>query len=150
VPLIIASPNHKGGHGRRSTSLAELVDLYPTLAELAEIDDDIPKTLEGTSQAAVVVDPEESIKEVAFTQHQQPFYGSAKNWKAWGYSVRTARWRFTEWRAIADSSVVARELYDHENDGRETRNLAGSPVHTNVVEQLTLRLAKQFPRKVRD
>jgi iduronate 2-sulfatase len=150
VPLIIASPTHKGGHGRRSSSLAELVDLYPTLAELAEIDDDLPSTLEGSSQATVVVDPDESIKEVAFTQHQQPFYGSRANWTAWGYSVRTARWRFTEWRAIADGSVVARELYDHENDGRETRNLADSPVHSNVVEQLTLRLAKQFPRKTRD
>jgi iduronate 2-sulfatase len=145
VPLIIASPTHKGGHGRRTSSLAELVDLYPTLAELAKIDKALPATLEGASQAAVVVDPEESIKEVAFTQHQQPFYGSRKNWQAWGYSVRTSRWRFTEWRAIADGSVVARELYDHENDGRETRNLAASPVLTNVVEQLTLRLAKQFP-----
>ncbi len=150
VPFIIASPGHKNGHGRRSTALVELVDLYPTLAELAEIDSDLPETLEGSSQAAVVVDPEETIKEVAFTQHQQPFYGSRKNWEAWGYSVRTARWRFTEWRSIAVGTVIDRELYDHENDGRETRNLAGSPVHTNVVEQLAIRLAKQFPIEVRN
>lgn len=147
VPLIIASPEHKGSHGKTTESLAELVDLYPTLAELAEIDDDLPDTLEGASQASVVGDPMATVKEVAFTQHQQPFYGSRKNWKGWGYSVRTARWRFTEWRSIADGSVLARELYDHEKDGRETRNLADSPVHTSVVEQLALRLAKQFPGK---
>jgi len=149
VPLIVASPKHKSGHGRRSSSLVELVDLYATLAELAEVDDDLPETLEGSSQAAVVDDPDKSIKEVAFTQHQQPFYGSRKNWEAWGYSVRTARWRFTEWRSIADGSVIARELYDHVNDGRETRNLADSPVHTNVGKQLAIRLAKQFPINLR-
>jgi iduronate 2-sulfatase len=150
VPLIIASPNHEVGHGKRTPSLAELVDLYPTLAELAEIDNDLPETLEGASLAAVVVDPEVSIKDTAFTQHQQPFYGSRANWKAWGYSVRTARWRFTEWRAISDDRVLARELYDHENDGRETKNLADSPVHADVVRQLSLRLARQFPAKAKD
>lgn len=150
VPLIIASPKHKDGQGKATQSLAELVDLYPTLADLAGIADDLPENLEGSSQAAVVVDPEESIKEVAFTQHQQPFYGSRSNWKAWGYSVRTARWRYTEWRSIAEGSVIARELYDHEKDGRESRNLADSPVHTNVVEQLAIRLAKQFPIEERN
>ena len=150
VPLIIASPNHEVGHGKRTPSLAELVDLYPTLAELAEIDNDLPETLEGASLAAVVVDPEVSIKDTAFTQHQQPFYGSRANWKAWGYSVRTARWWFTEWRAISDDRVLARELYDHENDGRETKNLADSPVHADVVRQLSLRLARQFPAKAKD
>ena len=146
VPLIVASPQHEEGHGKRTQSLAELVDLYPTLAELAKIDNDLPNTLEGASLAAVVVDPEVSIKDAAFTQHQQPFYGSRANWKAWGYSARTARWRYTEWRSIADESVLARELYDHENDGRETSNLADSPGHSDVVRQLSLRLAKQFPR----
>ena len=145
VPLIIASPNHKAGHGKIAKSLAELVDLYPTLAELAEIDNDLPKTLEGASLAAVVVDPKVSIKDAAFTQHQQPFYGSRANWQAWGYSVRTAQWRYTEWRSIVDDSVLARELYDHENDGRETSNLADSPGHSDVVRQHSLRLAKQFP-----
>lgn len=147
VPLIIASPDHRSSHGKATQSLAELVDLYPTLAELAEIDDDLPDTLEGASQVGVVVEPTATVKEVAFTQHQQPFYGSRKNWQAWGYSVRTARWRFTEWRSISDGSVMARELYDHEQDGRETMNLADSDAQRAVVAQLAERLAEQFSKK---
>ncbi|MGZ0170281.1 MAG: sulfatase [Planctomycetales bacterium] len=150
VPLIIASPSHKHGLGKRTSSLAELVDLYPTLADLAGIGDDLPKNLGGVSQASVVADPETSVKDVAFTQHQQPFYGSRKNWQAWGYSMRTDRWRYTEWRAVADGRAVARELYDHDNGGRETTNLAGSPEQTTVVKQLAERLAKQFPLKSKD
>ena len=150
VPLIIASPSHKNGHGKRTASLAELVDLYPTLAGLAGIGDDLPENLEGASLLPVVVEPTASVKDAAFTQHQQPFYGSRQNWKAWGYSVRTARWRYTEWRAITDGSVMAQELYDHENDGKETKNLAASPVHTEVVKHLSQRLRKQFPPVEKD
>ncbi|NQV23657.1 MAG: sulfatase [Rhodopirellula sp.] len=148
VPLIIASPRHRSGQGQRTSSLAELVDLYPTLAELAGITDDLSKRLEGVSLAPVVADPEASIKDAAFTQHQQPFYGSAKNWKAWGYSMRTDRWRYTEWRAISDGSVMAQELYDHDNDSKETRNVAAIAEFEEVVQQLASRLAESFPGNI--
>ncbi len=147
VPLIITSPSHKNSQGTSTTAITELVDLYPTLAGLAEIDDDLPKSLEGVSQATVVAEPAASVKDVAFTQHQQPFYGNWNNWKAWGYSVRTAQWRFTEWRSIANGRVIARELYDHKHDSNETQNLGDSPVHVEVVKQLASRLRKQFPPK---
>lgn len=125
VPLIIADPRAPESHGRKTNSLAELVDLYPTLAHLAGIGEDLNRRLEGDNLAPVISDPDKVVKTAAFTRHQQPFYGNPKDWKAWGYSVRTERWRYTEWRAIEGGEVMARELYDHAGDPGETRNLAG-------------------------
>ena len=136
VPLIIAAGDYPKSHGKTTRALAELVDLYPTLAALAGIVDDLPENLDGTSLLPVVAAPETAVKYAAFTQHQHPFYGSSSNWQAWGYSVRTDRWRYTEWRTIADGSVMARELYDHDSDAKETRNVAAVPANREVVEKL--------------
>ena len=138
VPLIIAAPGHAGG--RSTESLAELIDLYPTLADLAGIKNDLPGNLEGASLAAIFENPKAEVKSAAFTQHQQPFYGSRENWKAWGKSVRTDRWRYTEWRSIDDRKVIARELYDHENDPGETKNVAGG--NRDVVRKLAELLSR--------
>lgn len=150
VPLIIASPDHQAGQGKTTTALAELVDLYPTLANLAGINGDLSKRLEGASLAPVMADPAATVKDAALTQHQQPFYGSSKNWKAWGYSMRTDRWRYTEWRSITDGQIVARELYDHENDPAETRNVAALAKHQGIMATLAARLAKSFPHRSGD
>ncbi len=143
VPLIIADPARPGGHGKTTDSFAELVDLYQTLAALAGIDGDLSKRLEGTNLSSIVADPAASVKDSAFSQHQHPFYGAAKDWKAWGYSIRTGRWRYTEWRAIDGGEVMARELYDHENDSNETVNVAGK--FPDVIATQSQLLAKQFP-----
>lgn len=49
-----------------------------------------------------------------------------------GYSVRTARWRYTEW----DGGSLGAELYDHDHDPHEHTNLAGSSEHRDVVAEL--------------
>lgn len=143
VPLIIADPRNPGGHGRATDSFAELVDLYPTLATLSGIDGNLNKRLEGDDLSRIVRDPAVSVKDAAFSQHQHPFYGAEKNWKAWGYSIRTDRWRYTEWRAIADGAILARELYDHTNDPNETINVAEK--HPADIAKLAGKLARQFP-----
>jgi len=140
VPLIIADPRKKQHHGESTQALTELIDLYPTLAELAGIEEDLSPQLEGVNIAPVLEDPSLSVKDFALTQHQQPFYGSAKNWQAMGYSLRTDRWRYTEWRSLKDQSVMARELYDHDNDPQETRNLAGDENHLQEITSLAKRL----------
>jgi iduronate 2-sulfatase len=144
VPLIVADPRQPAGHGRQTGALAELVDLYPTLAQLAGIAAEMPKTLEGDDLSPVLADPEAKVKSAAFTQHQQPFYGPPSNWQAWGRSIRTERWRYTEWRALADGQLVARELYDHDSDPLETRNLAGQTELTETMAPLAAQLAEQF------
>jgi iduronate 2-sulfatase len=53
-----------------------------------------------------------------------------------GYSLRTPKWRYTEW----DESKRGSELYDHEADPKELHNLAGSPDHQAIVEGLSKEL----------
>lgn len=146
VPLLIADPRLPASHGRQTPALAELVDLYPTLAHLAGIPGRLPANLEGASLAPLLADPAATVKDAAYTQHQQPFYGPASVWHAWGYSMRTPRWRYTEWRAIQGGAVIARELYDHDTDPLETANLAPLPAHAAQLRELEQKLAGQFPR----
>ncbi|MEM7601773.1 MAG: sulfatase [Verrucomicrobiota bacterium] len=142
VPLIISDPTRTESKGKKTRALAELVDLYPTLVELAGIDTDLPDNLEGVSLAPMLTDPANSVQDVAFTQHQQPFYGPPTNWKAWGYSARTDRWRYTEWRDISDGSIMARELYDHSTDTGESLNVADT--HPQVIAKHSKILRDQF------
>lgn len=147
VPLIVASPDHDAGHGKHTAALCELVDLYPTLAELAGLSDGLPANLDGVSLVSVLRNLDEDVKQFALTQHQQPFYGARSNWKAWGRSIRTDRWRYTEWSGITDGRQIAAELYDHENDPKETRNVAADPVYRAVVDRLKPELARLFRRR---
>ena len=140
VPLIIASPNHRESHGKVSESLVELVDLFPTLADLANISNDTPSDLDGVSLRPVLINPKAKVKDAALTQHQQPFYGGEKNWSQIGRSIRTQRWRYTQWESIVDRTVTARELYDHQDDPNETRNLAGLADYQSTITELSHRL----------
>ena len=122
VPLIIAVPRAKT-RGAAARGLAELVDLYPTLAELAGIKPTGP--LDGVSLAPMLDNPSASVKDAAFTQTQN------------GYAVRTDRWRYIEWNAGQDGV----QLYDMERDSGETTNLAQDARHAATVADLKGRLA---------
>ena len=53
-----------------------------------------------------------------------------------GYSLREDRFRYTAWLDWASHEVVARELYDHDNDPDETVNLAAEARFADDVERL--------------
>ena len=58
-----------------------------------------------------------------------------------GYSMRTDRYRFTQWGNRKDSSKVdAIELYDHQNDPQENTNIANDPASAALVKQLAAQL----------
>jgi iduronate 2-sulfatase len=134
VPLIVAAPGAKG-NGKPSKALAELVDLYPTLADLCGLP--APKYLDGKSLKPVLEDPSASIRDAAFTQIRR---GNDYD----GYSIRTARWRYTLW----DNGRRGEQLFDLEADPREGKNLASDSKHASVVEDLRKRVrayASQSP-----
>ena len=131
VPLIIAIPGMKQP-GVKTNALAELVDMYPTLAELCGLP--IPEDVDGTSLVPVLDDPNASVKAAAYTQHPRPAYFQDAP-EVMGRSVRTARYRYTEWRDFKTGELVAAELYDHDTDPLETVNVAAVPASADTIAE---------------
>jgi iduronate 2-sulfatase len=142
VPLIIATPNHKGG--QRTDSLVELLDVYPTLADLCRLP--APAGLEGVSLRPVLENPIASVKSAAISQHPRPPYCRRADPKVMGYSIRTDRYRYNQWRDFQTGRVIARELYDHANDPRETVNLANRDENAEIVRRLATQMDASLKR----
>lgn len=131
VPLIVAAPNAKA-RGASTRRLAELIDVYPTLADLCSLEP--PAGLPGRSLRAQLDDPQAPGKGYALTQVTRP--RGRREGVATGYSLSTDRWRYNEW----DGGALGEELYDHESDPLETFNLAGLAEHAGVQRALKARL----------
>ena len=143
VPMMIATPAPKHP-GASSNALVELLDIYPTVANLCGLSK--PESLEGVSLVPLLQDPDATVKMAAHTQHPRPAYYKDKP-EVMGCSLRTLDRRYTEWRNFTTGEVVARELYDHQADPRETKNLAAHSERSADVKELSQELMKVFPRK---
>jgi uncharacterized sulfatase len=133
VPLIIALP--KAEVIGVSPRTVELVDLYPTLADLCGLK--APANLEGKSLRPLLANPRASWSRPAITQQvrieiEKPIMG---------YSVRTERWRYTEW----DAGAAGSELYDHGADPHEYQNLTQDPKYAKTIAGLKKLLPKFKP-----
>jgi len=120
-PMIIADPRRKSA-GRASPRTVQYLDMYPTLADLCGLPR--PKQLEGASLRPLLDNPEAAWDRPAYTVQ-------VRGWFI-GRSVRTERWRYTEW----DEGRRGAALYDHAADPHEMRNLAADPKHAATVSQL--------------
>jgi len=134
VPLLIAAPGRKG-NGASSPRTVELLDLYPTLADLCGLEP--PAGLHGRSLVPLLDRPTRRWNHPAVTQTQR-----ARG--VMGYSLRTERHRYTEW---GEGGREGRELYDYESDPAELHNLAGDPEHARRVKSLSLRLRQILSAK---
>ncbi len=143
VPMIIATPKHQGG--QRTDALVELLDIYPTLADLCGLQP--PHDLEGVSLKPLLENPNRTIKSAALTQAPRPNYPRGKLPQIMGYSIRTDRYRYSEWRQFKTGKVQARELYDHNKDPHETVNLADKPEYAKDINKLAEVLTKMITRK---
>jgi iduronate 2-sulfatase len=133
VPLIIAIPG-ANTKGRSTTALAEMVDIYPTLADLCNLP--APGYLDGTSLRPVLEDPTRTVKDAAFTQ--------VRRGNLHGFSIRTPRWRYMLW----DDGRQGEQLYDMQADPAETSNLASDARFTDTIKNLRQRIreyAKNTP-----
>ncbi|MCA9082217.1 MAG: sulfatase-like hydrolase/transferase, partial [Planctomycetaceae bacterium] len=131
VPLIISAPGAQG-NGQSTDALAELVDLYPTLAEACGLT--APDYLDGVSQVPVLNDPAQHVREHALTQ--------VRRGKADGYSLRTAQYRYTQWNEGQDGE----QLFDLKADPGETTNLVDRPEHAAMIRQLRETIATEAAR----
>ena len=114
VPLIFAGPGVKGG--QRTLQPAELLDLYPTLVDLAGLP--ARSDLEGISLVPQLKNGGTKRVRPAITSHNQGNHG-----------IRSERWRYIRY---ADDTE---ELYDMQNDPNEWTNLAGKPEHAAVIAE---------------
>lgn len=149
VPLLVVAPGVAGAGTVVRTPVSH-VDLFRTLAELAGITP--PANVQGQSLVPILKDPSAVGRGWAVTQVIRGGVGrvaastaasqvtASKKKNApksfFGYSLRTDRWRYTEW----DEGREGRELYDHESDPGELINLADKSEHARTVAALSTQL----------
>jgi iduronate 2-sulfatase len=143
VPLIIVAPGTSRKGAVVKTPVSHL-DLYPTLAALTGVT--TPVNLQGQSLVPMLKDPNSAGRSWALTQVVRGGGGGvAAGTRYFGQSLRTSRWRYTEW----DEGKAGRELYDHDNDPHELTNLANVSAHAATVarlsEQLRAGVISTFP-----
>jgi arylsulfatase A-like enzyme len=142
VPLLIVAPESATKEGVAKSPVSH-VDLFPTLAEMCGIK--VPANLQGLSLTPLLKDPSAAGRGWALTQVVRgggfrrmgatPAVGDDGK-RIFGFSLRTPRWRYTEW----DEGNAGRELYDHDADPREITNLAAEPAQSQTVEELSRQL----------
>ncbi|MCU0982006.1 MAG: sulfatase-like hydrolase/transferase [Pirellulaceae bacterium] len=152
APLIIAAPGHR--QGAEVKAITEFLDVYPTLCDLAGLPK--PAHLQGTSLTPLLGESRTTLHEAAISQMTP----NASKDGVMGWTLRTPRYRYIEWRpAGLDSDkpsfsgkVEAVELYDYEADPRERQNLAASPEYETVLAEhqaLFDRLLPHLPSRER-
>ncbi len=138
IPLIIAAPGVIEPNSV-TKQLAESVDVFPTLAELARLPaPQGPQPRDGVSLVPVLKDPSVRVRDHAYHAYPKAKLGRA---------VRTERYRLVEWIGQNDAKPEY-ELYDYVSDPLERENLANK--HPETVSELKAILAKHpkpVPRK---
>lgn len=139
VPLIFAGAGVTGRGA--SPRVVEMLDIYPTLVELCGLPGPKHK-LEGDSLVPLLKDPNAKRHRPAYSQVQRGTDQTPAGPPVMGRSVRTERWRYSEW----DDGRLGRELYDHDHDPHEYRNLADDPAKAQVVSEMKGLLKKALRR----
>ncbi len=134
VLLVIRAPGQTH-RGACCDALVELIDMYPTLAELAGLP--LPDHLEGTSFVPLLADPQRPWKTAAFGQYYR------RGCK--GRTIRTNHFRYNEWRNMKTGDVVARELYDHGRDPMENENIVDKQEYQEATRRLSDQLKADWP-----
>ncbi len=137
APMIIYAPGMKAA-GKGCEHLVEFIDIYPTLVSLCGLPH--RDGLDGIDLSPQLNDPSQPTKGAAYTvvsRSLDPSINSEKRMDYLGRSVRTDRWRYTEW----DAGKRGVELYDHAHDPHEWHNMATDPKYADTVRQLHKLLA---------
>ncbi|WP_372899203.1 sulfatase [Stieleria sp.] len=141
-PLIIRVPG-AAGNGQPCRRIVEFVDIYPTVVSAAGIE--APPKLAGRDLATLLDDPLATWNGQAITQVLRPADDRLAT-QVMGCSIRTSRYRYTEWA----EGAAGVELYDHRADPLEFENLAIEPDarHRAVIERLRAELRKKASGKI--
>ena len=144
VPMIIRYPNQEN-RGVQTFSITELVDMFPTLCELADVE--IPNYMQGSSLIPLLKNPDLPWKKAAFSQfHRRPKV-SADGKRYMGYSLNTSTHHYIEWyhwnhKTGNKGEYVTAELYHRKNDPHEKRNISQEEENIELVKTLSNQLAE--------
>ena len=129
VPLMISVPGQEGG--KTCDQFVELVDLYPTLAELAGLPPE--SGCQGLSLTSLLEDPaSERIEKPDALIHVSK-----------GYGLRTGKWAFMHYPP-KKQDPEAFMLYNMEKDPKQFTNLARHPEYAGKVKELRARLRERL------
>jgi len=131
VPLIISVPGKKPAV---CNSLTELLDLYPTVANLCGLE--IPDRIQGKDISLMLDDPVHSVRKTAFS------VAPARK----GFLLREDHWAYIQYGENARGGI---ELFDMRTDPKQYTNLAENPDYTKVVERFRAQFAAKL-KSVRD
>jgi len=128
-PMMIRLPGHEG---LIIADVVEALDLYPTLLDLAGFE--VPDHLQGRSLKTMIEGRSGGEGSIAITMYRRL--------GAYGYSLRTDRYRYTEWIA-PDGALKYRDLYDMQHDPGERTNIATEPANAELLESLAALLRER-------
>ena len=154
VPLLIATPDSRSA-GKRISSPVELLDLFPTLCELAQIE--MPTFVDGKSRVNMLNNPNAAYQSVAYSQYyrrhdhsqdpqQSPLLRPSQVRQYMGYALRTTTHRYVQWRDFETGAITAHELYDHRTNDGETENIFDKAA-PELINKLSTTLLKSHPQK---
>jgi len=126
VPMIIKVPGKKAAV---CNSFVELIDLYPTISELAGLK--VSKHLQGKSLAKTIDNPNFKVRETAFTVSQ----GGRS------FLLRTEKWAYIQYDEDSRSGI---ELYNMEKDPQQFTNLAGISAYKDLVNSFKEKLKNKL------
>ena len=117
VPLIVSVP---GQEPAICNSLVELLDLYPTIANLCGLE--IPTHVQGKDITKLLTSPNETVRKAAFSVAPMRK----------GFLLREDRWSYIQYGEVASGGI---ELFDTEGDPKQFHNLADAPEHLATVQR---------------
>ena len=137
VPLIVKAPGQE--KGQRIEGLTELVDMFPTICDLAGVKK--AAYFQGTSMAPLFQNPDREWKEAVFSQFRRRPRISYDGKEYMGYSMQTEKYHYIEWYHWDNTKkekgdYAAAELYDHRHTDLETKNVIDDPQYKEVVKKL--------------
>lgn len=132
VPLLIKVPG-QNSVGVKSDAFVEYVDIYPSLCELADIE--LPVHLQGTSFVSLIEDPNKNWKKGAISYW--PIGRGDPDKVVMGFTIKTDRYRYTEWIKTSTGELMARDLFDHQTDPDENVSIANNPENEELMKALS-------------
>ena len=139
VPLLFIAPS-RNTKGRVVQQAVELLDLYPTLADLCSLKK--PAILEGKSLLPHFANNQVETTHFAISQFPRPvsYDFRRSDPKNMGYSIRTDRYRYTQWIEFESSAILTEEFYDYTQDNFEKANMINVPHYAKIIKELSRKL----------